>query len=155
MSSTTILTAQRLSSPDWEEGVASWVNGAPPEKLIAWLLTMIQATPAGQDKEAMQCVMDIRRWLAGHDDDCRWQIFQQAETLGFSTPTGAVGLAVFWLGGSMTPSEFEPVYAEPHLVPVMLNTAIKLLSIGMAEENPPFTGAEQLWSSWCAVQGGA
>ena len=155
MSSITMLTAQQLSSPDWEEGVVSWVNDAPQEKLIAWLLTMIQMTAAGQDKEVMQCVADIRRWLTGRDDDCRWRIFQQAETLGFSTPAGAVGLAVFWLGGSMTPAEFEPVYAEPHLVPLMLNTAIKLLSIGLAAENPPFTGAEQLWSRWSVVQGGA
>lgn len=155
MNSTTISTARLLSSPDWEEGVARWVEDTPAERLIAWLLTGIQATPGGQDKEVMQCVEEIRRWLAGRDDDCRWRIFQQAETLGFSSPAGAVGLAVFWLGGSMTPAQYEPVYAEKHLVPLMLNTAIKLLSIGQAADNPPFTGAEQLWSRWCAVRGGA
>lgn len=143
---------QRLLTADrWEDALAYWVNICPVEKLIAWLLPQLSKTPEQNDADCSY-EADIRLWLKTHDDACRWRIFRQAETQGFDTPLGAVGLAIFWMGGSMTPAEYDAVYAEKHLPYVMICTALQLISIRLADTMPPFYGAQQLYASWSTSQ---
>lgn len=139
-----------LTALHWEDALAYWVNASTAEKLIAWLLPHVASTlPPGEPAHAFET--DICNWLKTYEDNCRWRIFHQAESLGFSTPAGALGLAIFWTG-SLTQPEYETVYAEKHLTPLMLCTVLRLLSIRLAGPLPPDCGALQLYSLWCLVQ---
>lgn len=141
-----------LTPARWEDALACWINACTPEKMIAWLLPYVCRTlPQNESPRAFEA--DIRHWLKTDEDNCRWRIFQQAETLGFATPSGALGLSVFWTG-SLTQPEYEAVYAEKHLCPLMLCTALRLLSIRLAGDLPPYRGAQQLYSQWCLSQEG-
>ncbi|TDS97685.1 hypothetical protein EDF78_10160 [Rahnella sp. BIGb0236] len=146
--------AQLMMTEQWEDALASVVADSPQEKLLAWTLQQALNQPGSAEQPVQQCASEIRQWLAEHDDARRFRIFQQAEQLGFDTPVGALGLAVFWMDGSMTPAEFDAVYPEAHLSRLMLLCALKLLSVGIAAENAPLTGAQTLLAQWHAVQGG-
>ncbi|EQA1624833.1 DUF6931 family protein [Enterobacter asburiae] len=143
----TLLTAAR-----WEDALAYWVNACAPEKLIAWLVPhVVRTLPQSASARAFEA--DIRHWLKTYEDNCRWRLFHQAESLGFATPSGALGLSIFWTG-SLTQPEYEAVYAEKHLPPLMLCTVLRLLSIRLAGSFPPCCGAQQLFSLWCQMQEG-
>ncbi|WP_277972975.1 DUF6931 family protein [Pantoea agglomerans] len=143
----TLLTPAR-----WEDALAYWINACTPEEIITWLLPHVCRT-LPQNESTCAFEADIRHWLKTHEDNCRWRIFHQAEMLGFATPSGALGLSVFWTG-SLTQPEYEAVYAEKHLCPLMLCAALRLLSIRLAGALPPYSGAQQLYSQWCLAQEG-
>lgn len=147
-------TVTLLAVKQWEDALAYMVSEHPAEKLMGWVLKRIQASPAAQSDVMQQCAQEIALWLKDHDDARRWRIFQQAEMLGFDTPLGALGLSLFWLQGSMTPAELEPVYPEKHLSPLMLHCALKLLCVSQAADDAPLIGAQKLVSEWNVVQGG-
>jgi len=136
-----------LAAQQWEDALAYMINESPAEKLMGWIL---QRSPANTP-EMQQCAQEIGLWLKDHDETRRWHIFQQAEQLGFDTPLGALGLSLFWMQGSMTPTEFEAVYPEAHLSPLMLHCALKLLSMALAVNEPPMTGAQTLTSEWNSI----
>ncbi|WP_414148820.1 DUF6931 family protein [Erwinia sp. BNK-24-b] len=132
-----------LSARRWEDALAYWVENVPVQELLEKVLPIIVDSA---DSEEQICVNAIRGWLKERNDAARRHIFEQAESLGFATPLGAIGLALFWMDGSLTPPECEPVYAEKHLAPLMLCTAVKLLSVSLAADNPPVAGAKLLFS---------
>lgn len=136
----------------WEDALTCLVLDAPPEKALDWTLQQINTLP--MDKSAIQCAVAIGQWLKTHDDVLRRTIFQQAEALGFDTPVGMLGLALFWMQGSMTPGEFDAVYPEPYLASLMLQCAMKQLAVQMASDDAPITGAKTLLAQWKRVQGG-
>lgn len=139
-----------LTALHWEDALGYWVNACTAEKLIAWLLPhSVSTPPPGESTHAFEA--DISNWLKTYEDNYRWRIFHQAESLGFSTPAGALGLAIFWTG-SLTQPEYEAVYADEHLTPLMLCTVLRLLSIRLAGPDTPDFGARQLYSLWLPVQ---
>lgn len=141
-----------MVSGQWEDALASLVLDKTPEKVLGWVVQQVTQLPL--NPPALQCVADINQWLKTHDEGLRRDIFLQAENLGFDTPVGAAGLALFWMQGSMTPDEFEAVYPEAHLAPLMLHCALKQLSVLLAADNAPLIGAQHLLAQWHAVQGG-
>ncbi|MGB7801761.1 DUF6931 family protein [Buttiauxella sp.] len=146
--------SQMMNADQWEDALASLVADCPQEKMMAWALQQALSRMASPEQAVQQCASDIRQWLAKPDDDQRFRIFQQAEQIGFDTPVGALGLALFWMQGSMTPAEFDAVYPEPHLSRLMILCALKLLSVGIAAEDAPLKGAQLLLAEWHAAQGG-
>ncbi|WP_129953638.1 MULTISPECIES: DUF6931 family protein [unclassified Rahnella] len=146
--------AQLMMAGRWEDALASVVADVAQKKLLAWTLQQALSRPESQEPAVRQCASEIHQWLAEPEDDRRFRIFQQAELLGFDTPVGALGLSVFWMQGSMTPAEFEAVYPESHLSHLMLHCALKLLSVGIAGEDAPLKGAQNLLSEWHATRGG-
>uniref|UniRef100_UPI001652EB02 DUF6931 family protein n=1 Tax=Serratia marcescens TaxID=615 RepID=UPI001652EB02 len=122
-------------------------------KTLGWVLAQIVDGPQALSEAARACADDIRLWLKTHDDDLRWRIFHQADALGFDTPLGALGLSLFWMQGSMTPAEFDAVYPQAHLAPLMLHCALKLLSVSLAGEHPPQAGAQRLLGDGYAARG--
>lgn len=139
-----------LTPAHWEDALAYWVNVCSAEKLIAWVLPYVSGTlPQNESTHAFEA--DIKHWLHTHDNACRWRVFHQAEMQGFDTPSGALGLSVFWMG-SLTQPAYEAVYAEKHLPALMLSTVLRLLSVRLAGPLPPCSGAQQLFSLWCALQ---
>ncbi|MHA0273230.1 DUF6931 family protein [Enterobacter ludwigii] len=136
----------------WEDALACLVLDAAQEKVLGWALQQVNVLPL--DEAAQQCAGEISQWLKTHDDALRRTIFQQAEALGFDTPVGALGLALFWMQGSMTPDEFDAVYPEPHLSPLMLHCALKQLAVQLAADTPPITGAKIILAQWQRMQGG-
>lgn len=141
-----------MVTSQWEDALACLILDAAPEKVLSWALQQVNALPL--DEADRLCTGDISQWLKNHDDALRRDIFQQAEALGFDSPLGALGLALFWMQGSMTLNEFDAVYPEPHLAPLMLHCALKQLAVLLAADNPPVTGAQTLLAQWQRMQGG-
>jgi len=139
-----------MQAGQWEDALACLAAEEPQEKLMAWTLQQVLKRAGSQDTAVKHCTSDISQWLSAPDDALRFSIFQQAEVLGFDTPPGALGLSLFWMQGSMTAAEFEAVYPEPHLSRLMLLCALKLLSVAIATDTPPHTGAQILLAEWLA-----
>ncbi|MBI0278600.1 hypothetical protein I6H07_22975 (plasmid) [Hafnia alvei] len=142
-----------LENRQWEDALACLVLEGELEETMGWVLQRFTTGAEPLSDLAQLCANDISQWLNSHDETLRWRIFQQAETLGFDTPLGALGLSVFWMRGSMTPTEFDAVYPEPHLAPLMVHCALKLLSVALAGDNAPYIGAQTLLTEWFAVKG--
>ena len=136
----------------WEDALACMVLDVAQEKVLASALQLVNEQPLSES--ARRCADNISMWLRTHDDALRRSIFQQAEALGFDTPLGALGLALFWMQGSMTPEEFEAVYPAPHLAPLMLHCALKQLAVQLTADNPGVTGTQKLLAQWQCIQGG-
>ncbi|WP_447840907.1 DUF6931 family protein [Enterobacter bugandensis] len=136
----------------WEDALACLVLDAPAEKVLGWALQQVNMLPLNEAET--QCASTIGQWLKTHDDALRHSLYPQAEALGFDTPLGALGLALFWMQGSMTPDKFDAVYPEPHLAPLMLQCALKQLVVQLAADNAPITGAKTLLAQWQRAQGG-
>ncbi|QNQ55456.1 DUF6931 family protein [Serratia liquefaciens] len=142
-----------LWTNNWEDALAYLVSNHPTDKLMTWILAQLMADTVALSQQEKCCAQDILKWLEKRDDDCRWRIFNQAGELGFDSTVGALGLALFWSQGSMTPAEFEAVYPENHLAPVMLHCVLMLMSIQLAGEQAPLTGARVLVAHWYASIG--
>ncbi len=143
-----------LCTNNWEDALAYLVSNHPTDQLMTWILAQLMADTVALSQQEKRCAQEILEWLKNHDDDCRWRIFNQADELGFDSPMGALGLALFWSKGSMTPTEFEAVYPEKHLARVMLHCVLMLMSVRLAGEQAPLTGARTLVGNWYASIGG-
>lgn len=143
-----------LWTNNWEDALAYLVSNNPTGKLIKWILDQLMSDEIVMSQQEKTCAQEILAWLKNNDDDCRRRIFNQAYELGFDSPMGALGLALFWSKGSMTPAEFEAVYPEKHLSRVMLHCVLMLMSTRLAGEQAPITGAKTLLASWYASIGG-
>lgn len=142
-----------LWTNNWEDALAYLVSNHPKDKLMKWILAQLMSDTVLSQQEKC-CAQEILEWLKNNDDDCRWRIFNQADELGFDSTIGALGLALFWSKGSMTPAEFEAVYPEQHLSQVMLHCVLILMSIKLAGEQTPIVGARTLVASWYASSTG-
>ncbi|ELI7922708.1 DUF6931 family protein [Yersinia enterocolitica] len=143
-----------LEAKNWEDALAYLVSNHPTDQLMTWILARLVTDTVALSQQEKRCSQEIIEWLKNHDDTCRWRIFNQADELGFDSPIGALGLALFWSKGSMTPAEFEAVYPEKHLTPLMLHCVLMLMSVRLAGEQAPFVGAQILVAHWYASIGG-
>ncbi|EBD4389311.1 hypothetical protein CU788_19810 [Salmonella enterica] len=144
-----------LSAKHWEDALAYWTLNWPMETVIRWLLPQLKKQITIDNTLEMQCLEEITLWLEHRDNTCRWRIFTLAGEIGFSTPEGALGLAVFWFGGSMTPENCEPVFAKTHLPALMVHTTFCLASVALAAESSPVIGVNILFDRWLQTQRGA
>lgn len=139
---------ERLDAGLWEDALEALIQQIAFPELASWVLQrftreMSDSTPQGE------CLRVMRAWLSDrHEDALRYSIFEQASELGFDTPTGALGLSMFWSQGSMTPAELEPVYPEPHLAALMLHCSLKLLCVAEDPDMTPQEGATRLLQPW-------
>ncbi|MFA3763169.1 hypothetical protein [Yersinia sp. 2466 StPb PI] len=143
-----------LGTNNWEDALAYLVSNHPTDKLMTWILAQLMVDTASLSQQEKRCAQEILEWLKNRDDACRWCIFNQADELGFDSLMGMLGLALFWSKGSMTPAEFEAVYPEKHLAPVMLHCVLMLISIRLAGEQAPIRGAQTLVAQWYSALGG-
>lgn len=135
--------AQPFADDEWEEVLTRWVKQAEPRALSLWLLGRLRRC---EPPASAPLLDDMQRWVALPDEKLRWQIFHQAETLGFDTPAGALALSLFWSQGSMSPEGLEPVYPEPHLSAGMLHCALLMLVTRNADN--PADGTRHLLMQW-------
>lgn len=132
-----------LAAGKWEQAISDFAEFYSSQDLLTWLVNF----PL-DDPESEACVKNMRRWLQHPDEDLRWKIFEQAQTLGFSHRVGATGLSLFWSQGSMTAEGLEPVYPEPHLFGQMLLCALKLVCVRLSEDGTLPQGTYRLFSHW-------
>ncbi|CNK96827.1 Uncharacterised protein [Yersinia enterocolitica] len=127
------MTLHTLTSSDsspWEETLRQWAQGFSPLALGIKLTTLLQDVTPASEKPLLEAIAQQYHQPA---DQCRWQIFAQAEALGFSTPIGALALSQFLSHGSMSPDELPPVYPDPQLTSQMLYCALVLFVTQLAE----------------------
>jgi hypothetical protein len=147
-------TLMLLAVNNWEDALAYLVSKTPFDNMMTWILQRLMTDSAAPDEREKACGQEMINWLKNHDDACRWRIFNQAGQLGFDCPMGGLGLALFWSKGSMTPAEFEAVYPEKHLAPLMLHCVLMQISVRLAGEQAPIIGAQTLVAQWYTSQGG-
>lgn len=120
----------RQETDEWENALHQFVTSRPPRLTGVALATLLRRiTPAEQHG----LLDDITRAWQQPDDELRWQVFHQAEKVGFTTPAGALALALFWAYGSMSPAGIDPVMPEPHLCPDMLHCVLVMCASALAE----------------------
>lgn len=142
------LSQQLLASGQWEEALKLWAEALSPQALGMRLATLMQEVTPASHHALLKAIADGYRQP---DDTVRWQIFEGAKKVGFSTPVGALALSLFWSYGSMTPPEREPVYPDPALSPRLLHCALVMLVAQLADA--PAEGVKILFSRCAAMEG--
>ena len=98
---------QMLIKGRWLDALDFWINNTDSLVLIRWLAQFISQLSPEEDSLLLQSIV---RWKEG-DDEQRWEIFRHAESVGFSTQTGALGVSLFVSQGRLSPAPYDPVYA--------------------------------------------
>lgn len=128
-----------LEKGDWEAALLRWVKTVPPVSLATRLTALlIKVTPDSQHHFLENIIQNYHQ----QDEEQRWKIYEQAQEIGFDTPTGALGLSLFWSYGSLSPSGLQPVYPAPHLSLQMLHTAMIMYAVKFADS--PVDGVSKL-----------
>ena len=123
----------------WEETLKEWAQDFSPSELGIRLTALLRdVTP-----DILHPLLEaIAKQYRQPEDERRWQIFEQAKLLDFSSPVGALVLSQFWSHGSMSPEGLPPVYPEQQLSVQMLHCALVTLAAQLAEN--PADGLRQL-----------
>lgn len=116
---------QLIAAGRWEEALTLWVQQTPQQALNRWLITCLRKLNCPDSAPLLE---KMQHWYAQPEEKLRWQIFNDAEILGFDTPAGALALSLFWSQGSMSPEGLEPVYPEPHLSGKMSQCVLLMLA---------------------------
>ncbi|WP_237932233.1 DUF6931 family protein [Buttiauxella sp. S19-1] len=131
----------------WEEKLRQWSQTLSPLSIGMALTTLLrEVTPA----DGHPLLVAIAQQYSQPDAQRRWQIFEDAKTLGFSTPVGVLALAQFWSAGSMSPDGLPPVYPEPQLSAQMLHCALVMLTVQLAES--PVDGVSELIARYAMLE---
>ena len=136
---------QKLTNENWQNALNIWINNSELLNLIKWLATVIIQSVSS---EFIELLKDIISWNV-NDDELRRCIYKKAENLGFTTQAGSLGLALFMFGGSMSPPEYEPVYAPPRSVAQILHGILINQSV-ITSDTSPVEGAKGLFQQWCS-----
>lgn len=136
--------SSKLTVGEWEEALQQFTQYHDYQALLAWAVNL----PLTVTSDCQQCLNDMRCWVLSPDEELRWRIFTKAQTIGFSSVIGAIGLSLFWSQGSMTAAELEPVYPQPELAGLMLLNALKLACVEITVDGDPLQGAYALLSHW-------
>ncbi|WP_330984092.1 MULTISPECIES: DUF6931 family protein [Enterobacterales] len=133
------LALQPPETSQWEDDLRHWARTLPPLMLGLRLTALLREVMPTTTHSLLDT---IARQYRQPEEGRRWQLFEQAKTLGFSTPIGALALSQFWSHGSMSPDGLPPVYPEPELSPQMMHCALVMLAAQLAEN--PADGVSQL-----------
>lgn len=128
---------------NWEDEIKSLAEKSELLHLIAWIASILE--PSAPTETSM-LLKSINKYLDVPSPDLRWDVFMRAENIGFTTPSGLLGLALFLIEGSMSPEEYEPVYPPEGVVEKIINCIIELLAVLKYE--CPSTGADALFTDW-------
>lgn len=128
----------------WENEIKSLDEKSELSHLIVWIASILvpSASP-----EISTLLKRINKYFDTPSPDLRWEVFRRAENIGFTTPSGLLGLALFLVEGSMSPEEYEPVYPPEGVVEKIINCILELLALSKYECHS--TGAEMLFTDWC------
>lgn len=128
-----------LKKGNWEAALSSWVKTVPSVSLASRLTDLlIKVTPESQHYFLENLIQNYHQ----QDEEQRWKIYEQAQDIGFDTPSGALGLSLFWSYGSLTPAGLQPIYPAPQLSLQMLHTAMIMYAVQFADS--PIDGVSQL-----------
>lgn len=133
------LAPQLPNTSQWEDDLRHWAQTLSPLMLGLRLTALLREV---MPTTAHSLLDTIAQQYRHPEESRRWQLFEQAKTLGFSTPIGALVLSQFWSHGSMSPDSLPPVYPEPELSPHMMHCALVMLAAQLAES--PADGVNQL-----------
>jgi hypothetical protein len=118
------------------QSVRALAHALPPREAISWAADFIRsdAPPVRpQEKAAFEVV---ENWIADTNDENRRAAFAHAET-AFGTPAGALALAVFLSGGSVTFPPAPEVPPAPHSAAKAAAGAIALAVVSKQPEKAP------------------
>ncbi|EIU5772671.1 type VI secretion protein [Salmonella enterica] len=137
---------QMLVREKWQEVLDFWINNTDSLTLIKWLAQFISQSSSEEDSALLQSIL---KWQKG-DDEQRWEIFKNSESVGFSTQPGSLGLSLFISQGSLSPSPYDPVYAPSYsekkiIYGVLINQSCKFY-------DTPDEGVVFLFQHWCNSQ---
>ncbi|MEZ2578325.1 DUF6931 family protein [Buttiauxella ferragutiae] len=110
-----------LNEGQWEEAIRVWMTSLPVPVLALKLAEQLRNT---QPPDTHHLLEAIYKWYHQPEETLRWEIFEQAKEVGFSTPSGALALSLFWSQGSMSPAGLEPIYPDLQLSGQMLHCAL-------------------------------
>ncbi|MGN7915237.1 DUF6931 family protein [Enterobacter sp. 22466] len=140
-------TSAPSDSVAWEESLRQWAQGFSSHTLGITLTALMRSVMPDREKPLLEV---IAQQYQQPEEQRRWQIFAQAEMLGFSTPVGALALSQFLSRGSMAPDGLAPVYPEPQLSAQMLHCALVMLVTQLAES--PVDGVRLLIERSAALE---
>ncbi|EEY3145452.1 type VI secretion protein, partial [Escherichia coli] len=98
------IVEQMLLKGKWQDALNFWIENTDSLTLIKWLAQFISQSSSEEDSVLLQSIV---KWKEG-DEEQRWEIFKNAESAGFSTQSGALGLSLFISQGSLSPTSYPP-----------------------------------------------
>src|SRR6516165_5276303 len=99
----------------------------PKREAVWWALQCVrQAGGANSTPSAAKCLQAAETWVLSPKEDSRQAAKPLADAAGIATPAGAVALAVFFHGGSMTPDDLPLVPPPEHLTGATAANAVLL-----------------------------
>ncbi|MFQ6247193.1 DUF6931 family protein [Yersinia enterocolitica] len=139
-------TPKCFKSSNWEGELKSFVEDSKLSDLITWLVSVLIPSASS---ESLILLINIKKYLETPSSTLRWDIYKSSENIGFTTPTGLLGLALFLMDGSMSPEEYEPVYPPEGVVEQIIHCILVLLAVSTSECECPSKEAEVLFNDWC------
>ncbi|HFS2208464.1 TPA: type VI secretion protein [Escherichia coli] len=134
---------QMLLKGKWQDALNFWIENTDSLTLIKWLAQFISQSSSEEDSVLLQSIV---KWKEG-DEEQRWEIFKNAESAGFSTQSGALGLSLFISQGSLSPTSYPPVHApscseKKIIYGILMNQSCKCY-------DTPVEGIVFLFQHWC------
>jgi hypothetical protein len=105
-----------------------------PARAIAWALACIKELRADRFPEFASALAVFDGWVSDPSDANRRAAGEAAEAAE-KGPEKALGLAIFFSGGSIAPPDVNPVAPPPHLAEKLAAGAIMLAVVGEQPEN--------------------
>jgi hypothetical protein len=95
------------------QSVRALAHAMPPREAIAWAADCVRKIAPPERPQEKAAFEVVEGWLANGADDERRMAFEHAEK-AFGTASGALALAVFLSGGSVTSPPAPEVPPAPH-----------------------------------------
>ncbi len=134
---------QLLINFQWERALELWVKSFEPVLIIRWFSEFIK-TDSGNDT----LLRDIISWCDNPNEELRWAIFSKSQDAGFTTECGGLALALFLSGGSMSPADYEPVYAQSGSITSILHSILMYHTVNSFSDHTE--GAKVMLRHWVA-----
>jgi hypothetical protein len=97
---------------------------------VWWAVRCVRGVPAAvADPKAVAALDASAKWAASPTDESRRAAFAAAQKADIGTPAGAVGAAVYFAEGSLSPPKQPVVPPAPHLCPLTLANAVLLAAV--------------------------
>jgi hypothetical protein len=113
-----------------EDAIRATAFLLPKREAVWWAVQCVRSVPAAvADPKAVAALDAAAKWAASPTDETRRAAFAAAEKADVGTPAGAVGAAVYFAEGSLSPPKQPVVQAAPHLCPLTLANAVLLAAV--------------------------
>jgi hypothetical protein len=119
-----ILLAREGDPADAVEFLARWL---PPRQRIWWGCLVLWYLYRHEPPAAVEATLAaLVRWVEEPTDENRRAVRAAGDVLGSAHPAGALALAAFWSGGSMSAPHLPEVLPPPDLSPQAMTSTIRL-----------------------------